>query len=512
MSRQRSQRAPRPAGIGSAVIVYEDDHLLVADKPAGVSVTADRSDARRTLHDAVLDHVRSNADDSMRVRPINLLDRHVSGLVVFAKSKRVESALESLFRRNRVRRTYSAVVQGSFDAGEGATGTVQSAASDNRPRQKRRDAPASPPTPAVTHYRVIRQSDSAALVQLRPETHRRDQLIHHMRQLGCPIIGDQPQHSRAKPQPLLLHLEQIVFEHPRTGRDVRVSAPRPESFARAFPERDATHTEAAPEQAAPTSWQPVAKWYSEYQSTQKSDHFSDVIHPGALKLLGDVAGRRVLDVACGEGSFASLLTERGSTVAGIDAAPDLIEAANAKRLNGATFAVGDASRLDDVGASMQGPFDAASCIMALMNIEHLDATLAGIDARLAPGAPFVAVMLHPAFRSPRQTSWGWDTTGRGAHRQYRRVDAYLSESSTPITMNPGKAAHGASPVETVTFHRPLSVYVRALASAGFVIDAIEEWPSRRTSEPGPRADEENRARAEIPLFLGIRALKSERTG
>ncbi|MEO0629512.1 MAG: SAM-dependent methyltransferase, partial [Planctomycetota bacterium] len=139
------------------------------------------------------------------------------------------------------------------------------------------------------------------------------------------------------------------------------------------------------------------------------------------------------------------------------------------------------------------------------------ATLAGIAARLSPGAPFVAVMLHPTFRSPRQTAWGWDTTGRGAHKQYRRVDAYLSESCTPITMNPGKAAHGASPVETVTFHRPLSAYVRSLTSAGFAIEAMEEWPSLRTSEPGPRADEENRARAEIPLFLGIRAVRSERT-
>ena len=74
-------------------------------------------------------------------------------------------------------------------------------------------------------------------------------------------------------------------------------------------------------------------------------------------------------------------------------------------------------------------------------------------------------------------------------------------------MNPGKASHGAAPVSTWTFHRPIQSYVKALADAGFVIEALEEWPSMRSSEPGPRVSEENRARREIPMFLGIRAVK-----
>jgi hypothetical protein len=77
----------------------------------------------------------------------------------------------------------------------------------------------------------------------------------------------------------------------------------------------------------------------------------------------------------------------------------------------------------------------------------------------------------------------------------------------PITMNPGYAAHGAEPVTTWTFHRPLQTYVRALAEAGFLIEALEEWPSMRRSQPGPRAAEEDRARREIPMFVGLRAVK-----
>ena len=89
--------------------------------------------------------------------------------------------------------------------------------------------------------------------------------------------------------------------------------------------------------------------------------------------------------------------------------------------------------------------------------------------------------------------------------QFRRIDAYMSETSAEITMNPGSASSGAEAVTTTTFHRPISEYVRALAGAGFVLEDLEEWTRPRESEPGPRADEENRARTEIPMFLAFRA-------
>ena len=508
MTRRAQQRGSQRSRPGTAEVLYEDDQLLIANKPAGMPTIAERSDTRRPLLDAIIDHARSNADSSVRVRPVNLLEPSVSGLVVFAKAKRVESALESLFRRNRVRRTYAAVLEGPLDAEEGTTGTIQSTEKPARQRGPRRDAPP-PPTPAVTHYRVLKKSAKVTLVQFRPETHRRNQMLEHARQLGHPIIGEETGKQRRGQPPLMLHLEQIVFEHPRTGRDVRVIAPRPAEFDRAFRDTPRQAKQKEPTESD-TSWQSVAEWYGTYQTTDRSDHFTDVIHPGALDLLGDVRDRRVLDVACGEGTFASILISRGASVVGVDAADDLIKQARAKSIPRATFVAADASRLSDAGPQTHGPFDAATCIMALMNLADLDATLVCIAARLTTGAPFVAVTLHPAFRSPRQTSWGWDARGRGQQRQYRRVDAYLSESRTPITMNPGKAARGERPIETWTFHRPITAYKRAVNAAGIVIGANEEWARRRQNEAGPRADEENRARAEIPLFLGIRAIRSER--
>jgi hypothetical protein len=88
------------------------------------------------------------------------------------------------------------------------------------------------------------------------------------------------------------------------------------------------------------------------------------------------------------------------------------------------------------------------------------------------------------------------------------VDGYLTPAAREIVMNPGEAAGGGAPVTTVTFHRPVQAYVNAMGEAGLLVDRLEEWPSMRRSQPGPRAAEENRARTEIPMFLAIRAVRA----
>jgi hypothetical protein len=109
-------------------------------------------------------------------------------------------------------------------------------------------------------------------------------------------------------------------------------------------------------------------------------------------------------------------------------------------------------------------------------------------------------MMHPHFRGPKESSWGWDEKLRV---QYRRVDRYLLPRKTPIVAHPGKSAD----VYTWSFHKPLEAYVKAAAKAGMMIDAMEEWASHKTSTSGPRAAAENLARKEIPMFLALRARK-----
>jgi hypothetical protein len=124
----------------------------------------------------------------------------------------------------------------------------------------------------------------------------------------------------------------------------------------------------------------------------------------------------------------------------------------------------------------------------------------GVHRLLRPGGRLVIAMMHPCFRGPKETSWGWD---EGGQAQYRRVDRYLLPRKSPIVANPGKAPE----VYTWTFHKPIESYVKSLRNAGLLIDALEEWPSHKTSTSGPRAAAENSARKEIPLFLALRAIK-----
>ena len=113
---------------------------------------------------------------------------------------------------------------------------------------------------------------------------------------------------------------------------------------------------------------------------------------------------------------------------------------------------------------------------------------------------FVIVLNHPAFRIPRQSSWGIDEQNK---LQYRKINRYLSPLKIPITAHPGQKQSAL----TWSFHNPISYYISLLTHHGFVVDAFEEWASDKESQKGKTGKMENRSRAEIPLFLAIRARK-----
>jgi 23S rRNA-/tRNA-specific pseudouridylate synthase/SAM-dependent methyltransferase len=409
--------------------------------------------------------------------------------------------------------------------------------------------------PAVTHYRVLQQGHGRSLLQVKLDTGRKNQIRVHMQSIGRPIVGDR--RYGAKTDPLgrvCLHASELGLTHPHTGKTLRFVSPTPGGFqglvgatasntptyhvtpspspaesspvaqttARVVPptasaasvpasSAGAALTGSRTREPAPndssvgTSWDHVAEWYDDLLDDRGSDHHERVILPGLLRLLGSgegLAGKRVLDVACGQGLLTRRFTELGATTTGVDASPKLVRTATSNDPR-STYLVGDARSLDALG--LAAPFDAITCVMALMNIDPLASVMRGVASLLAPRGVFVAIILHPAFRAPGQTSWGWDVPP-ATPRQYRRVDGYLSPVPREIVMNPGAVANGKPAVTTVTHHRPLQQYVRGLADAGLLVDVLEEWPSQRTSQPGPRASEENRARREIPMFAAIRAV------
>ena len=247
-----------------------------------------------------------------------------------------------------------------------------------------------------------------------------------------------------------------------------------------------------------TDWGGVAEWYDRLVGDEGSEYHREVVHPGVLRLLAIQPGESVLDVACGQGVLCRLLHERGAQVTGIDAAAELVRAARQRGPEAIRYHVADARELPNLKFLADESFDAAACVLAIQNIQPIQPVFEGVRRVLRPGGRFVVAMMHPAFRAPKETRWGWDEQ-EGV--QFRRVDRYLLPRKSPIVTHPGKTPD----VYTWSFHRPIGAYVKALRNAGLLTDALEEWVSHKTSEPGPRAAAENTARKEIPMFLALRA-------
>ncbi len=242
-----------------------------------------------------------------------------------------------------------------------------------------------------------------------------------------------------------------------------------------------------------TSWGSVADWYSEHLEHEDTYH-SKVILPNLLRMVAVKKGDAVLDVACGEGFFARELSKEGAVVTASDISVELIDAAKKKGGKVDYFA----TPAHQLAFAKVGAFKKVVCVLALQNIEDLAATLKEFKRVLSPGGSFVFVINHPAFRVLKRSSWGWD---EATQTQYRRVDGYLSGAKIFVDMNPGSG----KTVRTISYHRSMQDFVKALSSAGFAITRLEEWVSHRASSPGTRQAAEDKARKEIPLFMAVEA-------
>jgi len=243
-----------------------------------------------------------------------------------------------------------------------------------------------------------------------------------------------------------------------------------------------------------TSWGHVADWYDSYLR-EEATYQKEVILPNLLRLMDIRKGESVLDLGCGQGFFTREFASAGARVTGVDIAEELI--ATARRLSPPYIRYVVASA-DDLDFAEPGSFDKVAIVLALQNMSNLKGVVTECRRVLKDDRDLYLVLNHPAFRIPKASSWGWDER---AGIQYRRIDRYLSESAAKIQMHPGDR-----PDEyTWSFHRPLQSYMKALTKAGFCVVRLEEWNSNRKSQPGPRAQAENRARQEIPLFLFIQA-------
>lgn len=260
-----------------------------------------------------------------------------------------------------------------------------------------------------------------------------------------------------------------------------------------------------------TSWGGAAAWYDELLSGDDT-YQSQVILPNLLRLV-TAEGKRVADIACGQGYFANAFAAAGAVeVFGADISPELI--ALARKNAASTLSAELAKKVrfevapaDKIPVAKSGAYDVATIVLALQNIKDLTGTVREAARILTRGGRLVLVLNHPCFRIPKASAWGYD---EAKQLQFRRVDHYGLPFTAEIDMNPGTSS-GVGPakkVKTLSLHRPLQDYFKALSAAGLITVGLEEWISHKKSESGPRAKAEDQARKEFPLFLTIVAQKN----
>ena len=214
-------------------VVFEDDALLVVDKPAGM-VTHPAHGARDgTLVNALLAHVGTLPGDPLRAGLVHRLDRDTSGLLVVAKTPEALSLLGKAMMRHDIGRTYRDLVTG---IPEHPKGTIDGALGRD-PHNRLRYALRADGKPAVTHYELREKLHDAAELEFTLETGRTHQIRVHMAALGHPLVND-PSYGRVDPRLDLpgqaLHAWRLRFEHPLTHEPLTFEAPPPPDYLAAL--------------------------------------------------------------------------------------------------------------------------------------------------------------------------------------------------------------------------------------------------------------------------------------
>ena len=214
-------------------IAYEDEHLLVVDKPAGVVVHPAPGHSTGTLVHGLVGHAVAGGDEPERPGIVHRLDRDTSGLIVVARSAEAHRRLQSLLRRRDLKREYLALVVGRPRS---RTGRIEAPIGRDRTNPLRHSLDTANPRDAVTHFEVEELLPRHALLRVSLETGRTHQIRVHLAAIDLPVAGD-PTYGRPAELGLerqFLHAARLAFPHPISEQPVDVNSPLPADLAAAL--------------------------------------------------------------------------------------------------------------------------------------------------------------------------------------------------------------------------------------------------------------------------------------
>ncbi len=212
-------------------VLFEDDDLIVINKPAGLTVHPGAGQREHTLVNALLSHCRTLSGIGGKERPgiVHRLDKETSGCLAVAKNDIAHRELSKQFAARTVEKIYLALVAGKLRKG---AGIIDEKIGRHPIRRQRMQVTSLRGRTAMTEYRAIRSSDQATLVECRLHSGRTHQIRVHLHHLGHPVLGDKiyaPRFAKNFPRQML-HAWRLGFRHPRTGEWKIFEAPLPLDF------------------------------------------------------------------------------------------------------------------------------------------------------------------------------------------------------------------------------------------------------------------------------------------
>ncbi|WP_341357725.1 RluA family pseudouridine synthase [Rossellomorea sp. y25] len=208
-----------PPTYGEIDVLFEDDHLIVVNKPAGIDTHPNHPDETDSLANLVAFHYQARGE-SCRVMHIHRLDHDTSGAIIFAKHPLSKAILDRLLTERQIKRTYHALVHGRLKQKNGTIS--EPIGRDRHHNTRRRVSPSG--QDAVTHYKVLEYKNTYTLVEVQLDTGRTHQIRVHMSHIGHPLVGDTLYGGKPIFKRHALHAARISFLHPLTDEWIECEA------------------------------------------------------------------------------------------------------------------------------------------------------------------------------------------------------------------------------------------------------------------------------------------------